>query len=84
MYELPGWFKATFINPFTLIIFIKDGVYNKSSKLQTVSDSSIPAVRVLEKTSNRKFHISTILPQNGKINFCNTIVPLQSLLMLRD
>ena len=84
MYELPGWSKTTFINPFTLIIFIKDGMHNKGSKLQTVDNSSILVARGLEKTWNRKFHISTILSQNGKINFCNTIVPLQSLLMLRD
>lgn len=84
MYGLAGWSKATFTNPFTLIIFIQDGVYNKVSKLQIASDSSILAVRVLEKTPNQKFHISTILSQNGKINFCNTIVPLQSLPMLRD
>lgn len=50
MYELPGRSKTTFINPFTLIIFIKNRVHNKGAKLQTVDDSSILVVRVLEKT----------------------------------
>lgn len=50
MDELPGWSKTTFINPFTLIIFIKDGVHNKGSKLKTVGDPSIPVLRVPEKT----------------------------------
>lgn len=49
MYELPGWSKTTYVSPFTLIIFIKDGVHNKGSKLQTVGNSSILVVRALEK-----------------------------------
>lgn len=50
MYELPGWSKTTSINPFMLIISIRDGVHKKSSKLQTVGDSSVLQVTVLEKT----------------------------------
>lgn len=72
MYELPGWSKTTFINPFTLIIFIKNGVHNKGSKLQTIGDSSILVVRV-KKHEIENFTLAQFYPKMAKLIFATQL-----------